>query len=303
MTSPSGPGRTVVVAGSSGLIGSALVRHLRKRGDTVRRLVRRPASAADEVSWDPDEGRLDVGALDGVHAVVNVGGVPVGEHRWTPAYKAAIRDSRVVPTRLLAETAARCERPPARILQASASGFYGSRGEEVLDESSAPGSGFLTDVVLDWEAAADPARAAGIPVAHLRSGIIFAPSGGAMGRMLPLFRLGLGGRLGSGRQWWAWITLADEIRAILHLLDSEVTGPVNLTGRDPARNAEVTKALGAALHRPTLLPVPPFALRVAIDGFAGEVLASQRVVPTVLLEDGFTHLHPTVEDAAAWVAR
>jgi uncharacterized protein (TIGR01777 family) len=302
MTTPPPSPRTVVIAGASGLIGRALVRHLRRRGDGVRRLVRRAPTARDEVFWDPDAGRLDPAALDGVDALVNVGGAGVGDHRWTAAYKAEIRRSRVDATALLAAAAARCDRPPARYLQASASGFYGSRGEEVLDESSAPGEGFLAELVRDWEAAADPARAAGIPVVHLRSGIILAPGAGALARMLPLFRLGLGGRLGSGRQWWSWITLADEVRAILHRLGSDLTGPVNLTA-EPARNADITRALAHALHRPAVLPVPGFALRLVVGGFAGEVLGSQRIVPGVLLADGFAHRHPTIESASAWLTR
>jgi hypothetical protein len=265
--------------------------------------VRRAAADPDEVSWNPAAGRLDPAALDGADALVNVGGAGVGEHRWTAAYKDEIRRSRVDATELLATTAARCARPPARYLQGSASGFYGMRGEELLDESSAGGEGFLPDLIRDWEAAADPARAAGIPVVHLRSGIVLTPAGGAAARMLPLFRLGLGGRLGSGRQWWSWITLADEIRAILHLLDSTLTGPVNLTAPEPARNVDVTRALGAALHRPTLLPVPGFALKIVVGGFATDILGSQRILPAALLGDGFTHRHPTIESAAAWLAR
>ena len=293
--------RTVVVAGASGLIGGAVVDALRAAGDTVVRLVRRPAAAPDERTWDPGEGRLDPSVLEGVDGVVNVGGAGVGDHRWTTEYREEILRSRLDGTALIAQTAAACDRPPRRILQASASGFYGSRGEEVLDEDSTPGSGFLADVVRAWEAAADPARAAGVDVVHLRSGIVLTPRGGAVAKMLPLFRAGLGGRLGSGRQWWAWITLADEVRAVQHLLGSTLTGPVNLTAPEPARNADVTRALGHAVHRPTVLPVPAFALRAVLGGFAGDVLGSQRIVPTRLTGDGFSHRHPTIDDAAAWL--
>lgn len=295
------PSRTVVLAGASGLIGSAVAAALRANGDTVVRLVRRPAAAADERTWDPSEGVLDPKVLDGVDGVVNVGGAGVGDHRWTDAYREEILRSRLDGTSLLARTAAACERPPCRVLQASASGFYGSRGEEVLDESSAAGTGFLADVVQAWEAAADPARAAGVPVVHLRSGIVMTSRGGAVARMLPLFRWGLGGRLGSGRQWWPWITLEDEVGAILHLLRSTVTGPVNLTAPEPARNADVTAALGRALHRPTVLPVPAVALRAVLGGFSGDILGSQRILPTRLVADGFSHRHPTIERAAAWL--
>lgn len=294
--------RTVVVAGASGLIGRALVRHLRHRGDDVRLLVRHPAGAG-EVEWDPAGGDLDPQALEGVGAVVNLGGAGVGDKRWTPEYKDVILRSRVDGTSLIARRAAACERPPSRIVQASASGFYGDRGDEVLDESSGGGSGFLADVVRQWEAAADPAREAGISVACIRSGLVLTPAGGAMGRMLPVFRLGLGGRLGSGRQWWPWITLADEVRAILHLIRSGVEGPVNLTAPEPARNREVTRALAAALRRPAVFPVPGFALRAVLGGFAGDVLGSQRIVPTVLTADGFAFRHRDIDDAARWLVR
>jgi len=292
---------TVVLAGASGLIGRPLVHFLRRRGTQVRLLVRRSASNVDEIAWDPAEGRLDPRALDGVDAVVNLGGANLGAKRWTESYKAEILRSRVQGTSLLAATAARCERPPRRFLQASAIGFYGERGDEVLEESSPGGSGFLADVVRRWEAAADPAREAGIGVASFRSGLVLTPTGGAAGRLLPLFRLGVGGRLGSGRQWWSWISLVDETRAILHLLESNVTGPVNLTA-EPARNSEVTRALGAALHRPTALPVPAFALRAVLGEFSADVLGSLRVVPSVLQAEGFTFHHPTIQEAAAWLA-
>ncbi|HWS57957.1 MAG TPA: TIGR01777 family oxidoreductase [Actinotalea sp.] len=293
--------RTVVVAGASGLLGRPLVRHLLRRGDDVRLLVRRPASSAHEVVWDPSGGVLDPKALDGVDAVVNLGGANLGAKRWTDGFKAEILRSRLDGTSLLATTAARCEHPPVRFVQASAIGFYGDRGDEVVDESSAGGDGFLADVVRQWEAATAPARDAGTSVVHLRSGLVLTPSGGAAERLLPLFRLGLGGRLGSGRQWWSWITLPDEIRAILHLLDSSVTGPVNLTAPEPARNVEVTRALARALHRPAILPVPGFALRIVLGEFAGDILGSLRIVPSALAADGFVHRHRTIDDAAAWL--
>ncbi len=301
---PLDPGRAprlVVVAGGSGLIGRALVHQLRRRGDDVRLLVRRAASNQSEISWDPGAGVLDPDALDGIDALVNLGGAGVADHRWTAAYKETIRRSRVEGTSLLARTVARVERPPRRFLQASASGFYGDRGEEVLDETSPGGAGFLADVVRAWEAAADPARDVGLPVVHLRTGIVLDRAGGAAARWLPFFRLGLGGRLGTGRQWWSWITLDDEVRAISHLLDSEITGPVNLTATEPARNADVARAFAQAMHRPALLPAPAFALRAVLGGFASDILGSQRIRPVKLAEDGFAHRHPTIADGAAWL--
>lgn len=300
---PSGAPRSVVVAGGSGLLGRPLVHHLRRRGDRVRLLVRRTAQSPDEIAWDPAAGRLDPSALDGVDVVVNLGGANLGARRWSDTYKATILRSRLDGTGLLAAAAAACERPPVRFVQASAIGFYGDRGDEVLDETSAGGAGFLADVVHRWEQAAEPAREAGIGVALARSGLVLTASGGAAGRLLPLFRLGLGGRLGSGRQWWSWISLVDEIRALDHLLSSTVTGPVNLTAPEPARNAEVTRALAAALRRPAILPVPGVALRLVLGEFAGDILGSQRVLPGVLERDGFVHRHRTIAAAATWLVR
>jgi len=207
-----------------------------------------------------------------------------------------------VPTRIVAASRLIHERPPPVLVVASAIGFYGDRGDEVLDEASGGGEGFLADVVRRWETATEPAREAGVGVVSLRSGLVLTTTGGAAGRLLPLFRLGAGGRLGSGRQWWSWISLVDETRAILHLLDSTLTGPVNLTA-EPARNSEVTRALGEALHRPTVLPVPAFALRAVLGEFAGDVLGSIRVLPSALRADGFVHHHPGIREAAAWLAR
>ena len=306
------PPRTVVVAGASGLVGSALVPALREQGYTVRRLVRRAARADDEISWDPAAGILPVGTLDGVHAVVNLAGTGAGDHRWTQSYRELILSSRLTTTGLLARELAKSAHSRSTgddqaqqpiLIQASATGFYGSnRGEEVLTESSEPGHGFLADVVRRWEAAAEPARQAGVRVVNIRSGIVLAESGGALGRLLPLLRLGVAGPLGSGRQFWSWITLTDEVRAILHLLETDVRGPVNLTSPTPARNEDLTRALGAAFHRPTVLRVPGFALKMVIGGFSSEILGSQRVHPTVLEASGFTFEHPTIHAAAAWLA-
>jgi NAD dependent epimerase/dehydratase family enzyme len=318
-----GAGRTIVVAGASGLIGTPLTRHLRKRGYDVRQLVRRSTGGPGEVSWDPATGKLDPSALDGVHAIVNLGGAGVGERRWTKEYRALILSSRVDGTSLLARTAAKVERPPARIIQGSASGYYGDRGDEVLDEASSGGDDFLADVVRQWEAAMDPAREAGIPVVHARSGIVLAPSratlsvipalarlvlggrlgleGGALAVLLPILRLGVGGRLGTGAQWWPWITLPDEVRALLHLVESGLTGPVNLTAPEPARNVDVARALASALHRPAIVPIPAAALRLLLGGFADDILGSQRLLPRALVTDGFQHRHRTIDDAAAWL--
>ena len=292
----------LVIAGSHGLIGSALVDHLTGAGHRVRRLVRRPARGADEITWDPAAGVLDPAALVGADAVVNLGGVGLAEKRWTPTFRREIVSSRTVPTALLARTLAGMSDGPRVLLQGTAVGFYGDRGDEVLTEASAPGTGFLVGVVRAWEAATAPAEDAGIRVAHLRTGIVMSRSGGSFGKLLPLLRLGVGGPLGDGRNIWPWITLVDEIRAIEHLLTSTVAGPVNLTGPAPARQAEIVRAVAHELHRPSLLQVPRFALRTGLGAFAEDILSSQHALPAVLTADGFTFTHPTLAAAAAWTA-
>jgi len=291
----------IVVAGSHGLIGTELLERLRERGDTVRRLVRRPPQAAHEVFWDPDEDALDPHALEGADAVVNFAGAGVGDHRWTTEYKRTILESRTRTAGLLARTLAHLDAPPPVLLQGTAVGYYGDRGAEILTETSGPGTTFLARVVTEWEAATAPAQDAGVRVAHLRTGIVLSPDGGALARMLPLLRLGVGGRLGSGTQYWSWITLRDHVSAVLHLLDADVRGPVNLTGPAPATNAEVTRALAQALHRPAALPVPSVALKVVLGEFASDVLGSQRALPRVLEASGFTFEHDDLESAARWV--
>jgi uncharacterized protein (TIGR01777 family) len=290
----------VAVAGSSGLLGSALVGHLTRRGHVVRRLVRRPAQAPDEISWDT-EGRLDPDDLRGFDAVVNLGGAGLGDRRWTTSYRRTILRSRTAPTGVLARALADADDGPRVLLQASAVGFYGDRGDEVLTEQSGPGEGFLAEVVQAWEAATAPAAGAGVRVAHLRTGIVMSRRGGSFGRLLPLLRLGVGGPLGDGRNVWPWISLLDHARAIEHLLTADVTGPVNLTAPQPAPQRDIIAEIARTLHRPALVRVPRFALRLVLGDFADDVLSSQRAMPRVLTESGFKHVHPDLPHAAAWV--
>jgi len=292
----------IAVTGASGLIGTALVPALRRDGHQVLRLVRTPAHAPDEVTWNPSDNSLDHTRLAGTDAVIHLAGAGVGDKRWTHAYKAQILDSRVQGTRTIARAVATLEPRPSVLVCASAIGFYGDTGDRPVDESAPAGTGFLSDVVQQWEAAADQARAAGVRVVHPRSGLVMSRTGGAWARMLPLFRLGLGGRLGSGRQYWSYITLADEIRALTHLLGSQLTGPVNLTAPHPVTNSELTHAMGQALHRPTILTVPAFALKTVLGEFSTEVLGSARVLPTALQHDGFTFDHPDITSAVATLA-
>jgi uncharacterized protein (TIGR01777 family) len=292
----------VAVTGSGGLIGTPLVTRLHSAGHDVVRLVRRRPRARDEVFWDPARDEIDLRGLGGVDAAVHLAGAGVGDHRWTEEYKRAIHDSRVDGTRTLVRALLAQQNPPQALVSGSAVGFYGSRGNEELAEESPGGQGFLADVVRDWEAATEPASQAGIRVVLARTGLVLSPQGGALGRMLPLLKLGLAGPLGNGRQWWPWITLDDEIAALEFLLAGDLSGPVNLAAPNPARNRDLTAALGRALRRPTLIPVPAPALRLVLGEFADDVLASQRVRPRRLLEAGFRFRHPTVDDAAAWVA-
>lgn len=291
----------VVVAGSSGLVGSALVTHLRAEGHTVRRLVRRAPRAPDEHGWDPDAGVLPVEALAGADAVVNLAGAGVGDQRLTAARKRVVLLSRTRSTNLIARVIADMAHPPAVLLQGSAIGAYGERGTDVVTEGEPYGHTFLSGVVRRWEAAATPAvEHPGVRVAFLRSGIVLAADGGALGRLLPLLRLGVGGPLGSGRQYWSWITLEDEARAITHLLSAPVSGPVNLVAQ-PATHGEIVRALAERLHRPAVLRVPGWALRAAIGDFSQEILGSVRAVPAALTASGFEHRYPTARDAAVAV--
>jgi len=291
----------VVVAGASGFIGSPLVARLRGRGDDVAELVRREPRSPDEIAWDPDAGRLDAGALRGADAVVCLSGVNPGSRPLTPARKRLVLSSRVRPVSLLAATLATMDDGPRVLLQASGIGAYGDRRDDVLDETEPLGSTFFAGVVRDWEAASTPAVEAGVRVVQLRTSLVLGPGGGALGRLLPLVRLGLGGRLGSGRQFWPWITLPDEVGAIVHLLGADVHGPVNLVTHAD-RNVDVVGALARAFHRPAVVPAPAWAIRAVLGDFASEVLGSVRAVPSKLDASGFRPLHADLESAATWVA-
>jgi uncharacterized protein (TIGR01777 family) len=293
----------VAVTGSSGLIGSALRPALEAAGHRVLRLVR-PGSGrrggSDSIEWDPEKGSIDAGGLEGVGAVVNLAGEGIGDNRWNDARKAQIRDSRVKGTILLAETLAKLTNPPGVLVSGSAIGIYGDRENEILTEDSPPGGGFLAEVCRAWEAATAPAEAAGIRVAHLRTGIVLSPAGGVLKKMVLPFKAGLGGRMGSGRQWMSWIAIDDEVGAIVHLLgEGAPSGPVNATAPHPVTNAELTKALGNVFHRPTLMPLPGVALKLALGAQMAEelLLGGQRVLPTRLEASGYTFSAPELPGA------
>jgi uncharacterized protein (TIGR01777 family) len=288
----------IAVTGSSGLIGSALVPHLRAAGHEVQRVVRRAAAAPDEITWDPAKGTIDLAALNGVDGVVHLAGAGVGDHRWSDSYKREILDSRVDSTNTIVRAMQQVEHRPRVLVSASAIGWYGDTGDRIVDETAPAGTGFLADVVRAWEGASQVAVESGIRVVNPRTGLVVAKSGGAWARMFPLFKLGLGGKLGNGRQYWSWISLRDEVCALQFLLEQEhLSGPVNLTGPKPVTNAEVTKVMGQVLGRPTLLPAPEFALKAALGEFSTEVLGSTRVVPAVLENAQFRFQDPTIESA------
>lgn len=293
--------QTLVVAGASGLIGSALVPMLADAGHTVKRLVRREPEAADEIRWSPNEGQLDIAALMDVDAAINLAGESI-EGRWTTAKKQRIRDSRINSTRLLAETLARLDPRPRVLVNASAIGYYGDRGDELLDETSPPGEGFLVEACQAWEAAAQPAVDAGIRTVFARLGLVLSPAGGGLAGMLPIFRTGLAGPLGSGKQWWSWVAIDDVVAAIAHALftppPNAPAGPVNIVAPNPVTNHTFTKTLGKVLHRPTLIPAPRFALHLAFGEMADATMfASARVQPKVLHETGYTFAQPELEPA------
>lgn len=293
----------VVVTGASGLIGTALVGSLVEDGHRVVSLTRRPAATADEVTWDPRGGALDPRPLEGVDAVVHLAGAGVGDKRWTAGYKREIRDSRVLGTRTLVTALNSLPTPPRVLVCAGGVAFYGSRGDEILTEQSSGGGGFLAGVVRAWEAEAGRAGEVGTRVVTLRNGLVVSRHGGAFGRLSTLIRLGAAGPIGNGRQWWPWITLVDEVNAIRFLLDhDEPSGPVNVAAPVPERQRDLIRTFARAMHRPALLPAPAFALHLVLGGFAGEILASQRVVPQALIDAGFEFTHPTLSDAAPWFA-
>ena len=283
----------VAVTGSSGLIGSALVAQLRADGYEVKKIVRRATRNNDEVTWNPTLGEIDLSGLADVDAIVHLAGVGVGDKRWSAAYKSDILNSRLLGTTTIANAAKTLG--VKKFLSASAIGYYGETGDRSVSESDRGGQDFLSVVCREWEAAAD--LALDIPTIKLRTGLVLDPTGGALGRMLPLFKFGLGGKLGNGKQWWSWITLHDQIRAMIFLLESKITGPVNLTSPNPVTNQEFTAALARALHRPAIFPAPAFALRAALGGFSTEILGSKKVMPKVLTEAGFDFDYPHVSNA------
>ena len=287
------PPQRVAVTGASGLIGTALVGHLRSEGHTVQRFVRRPAKSADEISWDPISGKVDLAALEGVDSVIHLAGAGVGDKRWTKKYREEILNSRLLGTTAIATAVAQVK--PASFISASAIGWYGETGNRAVVESDRAGDDFLAVVCREWEAAAD--LAGDVRTVKIRTGLVLDPTGGALGRMLPLFRLGLGGKLGNGKQWWSWITMHDHIRAICHLMESKISGPVHLTSPNPVTNQEFTAALARAMHRPALFPAPAFALKIALGGFSTEILGSKKVLPEVLSTDGFNFDYPHVSKA------
>ena len=290
----------IAIAGSSGLIGSALVYALRATDHRVLRIVRRAPSNADEVFWNPDTGEFDPRALDAVDAVVNLCGVNVGDKRWSGAFKQCLRDSRIGPTEVLSTAVVEAGVPA--LINASAVGYYGDTGSRTTDETAAAGRGFMAQLCEDWEAATSFAERDGTRVVLVRTGLVLAPSGGILSRIRPLFSLGLGARLGNGRQYMSWISLEDEVRALLFAIThDEVSGPVNLTGPAPVTNAEFTAALGRTVNRPTPLIVPGFALRIALGEFAEEgLLGGQRAIPAALERAGFVFHHNTIGEALAF---
>lgn len=292
----------IAIAGSSGLLGTALRGRLTADGHEVIRIVRREAGGG-ELRWDPAAGAIDAAGLEGLDAVINLAGAGIGDERWTDERKRLLVESRTQSTDLLARTLASRRSPPKVLLSGSAIGFYGDRGDEELSEGSPPGEGFLSDLCVAWEAATAPAEAAGIRTAHLRTGIVLSRDGGALAKMLLPFRLGIGGRLGTGAQWMSWISIDDHVRAMIHLLSSPVSGPVDLTAPNPVRNADFTKALGRELGRPTIVPIPRIGPRLLLGKELAQTLLyeSQRVLPSALEASGFSFRHPTIDDALAAV--
>jgi len=291
---------TVAISGSSGLIGSALAAALRSAGHRVVRIVRREPGGRDELYWNPDSGEFDPAGLVGVDAVVNLCGAGVAEKRWSGAVKQVLRDSRIDPTEVISAAVAEARVPT--LVNASAVGYYGDAGPNIVDETAPPGSGFLARLCVDWEAATTPARDAGVRVVLARIGLVLSPAGGMMGKLRPLFALGLGGRLAGGRQYMPWISLEDTVRALQFAMETpQLSGPANLTGPAPVTNAEFTTALGRALNRPAPWPVPGFALKALLGEFADEgLLGGQRAIPAVLEQAGFAFQHNTIGEALSY---
>ncbi|NBV66338.1 MAG: TIGR01777 family protein [Actinobacteria bacterium] len=287
------PPQRIAVTGASGLIGSALVGYLKSQGHTVQRLVRRAAVSSEEITWDPIAGTVDMDALAGVDAVIHLAGAGVSDKRWTKKYKSEILNSRLLGTTTIAKAVAIVK--PQVFISASAIGWYGESGNRAVVESDRVGDDFVAAVCREWEAAAD--LAGDVRTVKLRTGLVLDPTGGALGKMLPLFRFGLGGKLSNGKQWWSWITLHDQIRAIAFLLENKVSGPVNLTTPNPVTNSEFTAGLARAMHRPALFPVPALALKIVLGGFSAEVLGSKKVLPQALTEAGFTFDYPHISSA------
>ncbi|CAN2204342.1 COG1090 Predicted nucleoside-diphosphate sugar epimerase [Candidatus Nanopelagicaceae bacterium] len=278
----------IAITGASGLIGSALVGHLKSEGHTVQRLVRRAPVSPEEIQWDPKTGFVDIEALRGVDAVIHLAGVGVSDKRWTKRFRSEILNSRLLGTTAIANAVA--EVKPQVFISASAIGWYGDSGNRAVVESDSVGNDFLAAVCREWEGAAD--LAGDVRTVKLRTGLVLDPTGGALGRMLPLFRFGLGGKLGSGKQWWSWITLHDVVRAITFALENDIAGPINVTSPNPVTNQEFTAALARAMKRPALFPAPAVALKIALGGFSSEVLGSKKVMPTALTEAGFQWDYP-----------
>jgi uncharacterized protein (TIGR01777 family) len=285
----------IAITGASGLIGSALVGHLKSEGHTVQRLVRRTPVSPDEIQWDPKTGYVDLDALRGVDAVIHLAGAGVGDKRWNKKYKAEILNSRLLGTTTIAHAVN--EVKPQVFISASAIGWYGESGNRGVVESDKAGDDFLAAVCREWEGAADLVE--GVRTVKIRTGLVLDPTGGALGKMLPLFRFGLGGKMGNGKQWWSWITLHDLIRAITFLLESNISGAVNLTAPNPVTNQEFTSALARAMHRPALFPAPAIALKLALGGFSSEILGSKKVIPQALSDAGFEWDYPHITNALA----
>ena len=285
--------KRVAVTGSSGLIGSALVARLKSDGYQVQKIVRRATRNQEEVRWDPIKGEIDLDALDGVDAVFHLAGAGVGDKRWSAAYRSEILNSRLLGTTTIANA---CQQLQTDVfISASAIGYYGETGNRAVTETDKGGSDFLSVVCREWEAVAD--LASSVRTIKLRTGLVLDPTGGALGRMIPLFKFGLGGKLGSGKQWWSWITLHDQIRAMMFLMNSKIEGAVNLTSPNPVTNQEFTASLARILKRPALFPAPAVALKAVLGGFSSEVLGSKKVIPQVLTDAKFEFEFPFVSDA------